>query len=239
MSSVLIIVVAFACLQASMFAFQPSSSDDGLFLLALGGFVMAGLLMALYVALWGSSVALRAIGLAAAVLLPLGAWANGSTLIYGADRVVREPLRLGYITPDLRNLVANVEAASWNRTRDPHSLAVRVDPSLGPVLGWSLRQQRHLTWGPARGAIADEVVIRPAVAGADEGFGPEPYVGATYAPVGRWIPDFRPADPDASAPHSTARALARWYFHRSGDSGVDSSLLFDRVDLFLKAEEGQ
>jgi hypothetical protein len=237
MAAVLVVVVAFASIQSSMFAFQTPPGDDGLFLLALGGFVMAGLLIALYFALWGASGAARAVGLAAIVLLPLGAWANGSPAVYSAARVLREPLRLSYATPDLQQLVANVEAASWNRTRDPHSLPIRVDPSLAPLLAWPLRNQQHLTWGQARGAIEDEVVIRPSAAQSDEGFGPDAYVGATYEPSGRWIPVFRPAEAPNADPHATARAFARWYFHRAGGSTLESDLVFDRVDVFLKAEE--
>lgn len=241
MAAVLVIVVAFAALQASKFAFQTPSSDDGLYFLAIGGLVMAGLLVVLYVALWGSRAAARATGLAALVLLPLGAWANGSGANYSDARVLREPLRLDYVTPDLRHLVANVEAASWNRTRDPHELDIRVDPSLAPLLAWPLREQRHVTWAPARGALEAEAVIRPSGGAPDEGFGPAPFVGATYQPYGHWLPRFpAAAGVDAVDPHGPTRTLARWYLHRaSTGQTLESDLVFDPVDMFLMAEEAE
>ncbi len=238
MAAVLAIVVAFATLQAGKFAFQSPPGDDGLFLLAVGGLVMAALLVVLYVALWGANVAARAGGLAALALLPLGAWANGSAASYSNARVLREPFRLDFVTPDLRRLVANVEAASWNRTRDPHSLSIRVDPSLAPLVAWPFRDQRNLTWGPARGSLEAEAVIRPSGATADDGFGPDPFVGATYEPYGHWVPTFRATGTDVVDPHGVARGFARWYLQRGGaGQSLESDLVFDPVDMFLKAEE--
>jgi hypothetical protein len=235
MAAVLVVVACFAALQGAKLAFQTPPGDDGLFLLTVGSVAMLGLLVALYVGLWGPAVAARAAGLAALFVLPAAAWAQGSGIVAPDGRTVREPLRSEFVTSDLANLVHNVEMASWNRTRDPHSLELRIDPALAPLLAWPLRAQRGLTWGPGRGTVEAEAVIRPADTGG-EGFGPAPYVGHTYEPSGRWLPTLRPPDGGAD-PHATLRTAARWYLQRrSPGAALETDLRFDRVDLYLKAE---
>jgi hypothetical protein len=235
MAAILVCVVGFVAVQAVAFA-NDAPSETGRFMLVLGGLVMVALLVVLFVALWGRAVALRALGLAALVLLPALAWANGSALNYQTTMALREPLRGSFVTPDVTRLADNVKAASWNRTMDPDALALRVDPSLAPVLAWPLRDH-DITWAAASGEVTDEIVIRPRLTTDTEGFGPDPYVGGTYAYTGSWIRSF-PAGESETDPQGSARAFARWLLQRrSPSAGPDADIAYQYVDVFLKAED--
>jgi hypothetical protein len=235
MTAILVCVAGFISVQAVAFA-NDSPTETGRYFLVLGGVAMLALLVVLFVALWGRGVALRAVGLAALVILPAMAWANGSALNFQTSMSLREPLRRSFVTPDVTRLVENIDAASWNRTSDPHALGVRVDPTLAPVLAWALRDHK-ITWGGATGEVADEVVVRPHLTTDVEGFGPDPYVGGTYAYTGSWIRSF-PAGGSETDPQAGARSFARWFLQRRSPSAApDADIAYQYVDVFLKAED--
>ncbi|MFQ5460588.1 MAG: hypothetical protein ACE5EL_07320, partial [Anaerolineae bacterium] len=179
----------------------------------------------------------RAVGLAALVTLVVLGWSNGARAAYGARQDLREPLRPVFVAPDAARLVANLREVSWARTKDPYAMDIRVDPALGPSLGWLLRDHGGVTWGVAAGAVEDSAVVRPA---RGEGFGPAAYVGASFKPVGLWRLGTRGASGEgeqANRLQSWARAFVRWYMLRlAPGEGRDDDLQFDEVQLYLKVE---
>ncbi|HAJ36294.1 MAG TPA: hypothetical protein DCL15_11430 [Chloroflexi bacterium] len=116
-------------------------------------------------------------------------------------------------SPDVRNLVRDVERLSSIRRGDPNQIDMQVvyDVSPDPVLGWQLRAMRNLRHV---GAASVESVQGDSAPGAappvlplvvaptprnDTLALPDPYIGARYTTVVRWQPTMLPPANDDGA----------------------------------------
>ncbi len=235
MCALLLAVAAFAGLQAVAFAAAPAA-DDATFVIVVGAVLALGALAVVFMALWGKAVTRRAVGLAALVTLAVLGWSNGARAAYWSRQDLREPLRPVFVAPDAARLEANLREVSWARTKDPYAMDIRVDPALGPTLGWLLRDHGGVRWGGvAKAAVEDSAVVRPV---GGEGFGPAAYVGAPFKPRGLWRLGTRGVSGEgeqANRLQSWAKAFARWYMLRlAPGEGRDDDLQFDEVQLYLK-----
>jgi len=103
-----------------------------------------------------------------------------------------------------------VKSVSYERERDPHSLAILVQNELRPTLAWYLREFKHVTYTTTPGpAPKTPVVLTPAPKDALPLGG---YVGqrlrltSTWSPAGLSLPD-----------------LLKWYFFRSPSGALQNT----------------
>jgi hypothetical protein len=122
-------------------------------------------------------------------------------------------------SPDVRNLVQDVERLSSIRRGDPNQIDMQVvyDVSPDPVLGWQLRAMRNLQHVgaasvesaqgdpmPGAAALVLPLVVAPTPRNDTLAL-PDPYIGARYATVLRWQPAMLPP-----ASNSEADAQLQW-----------------------------
>jgi hypothetical protein len=113
-------------------------------------------------------------------------------------------------SPDVRNLVQDVERLSSSRRGDPNQIDVQVvyDVSPDPLLGWQLRAMRNLQHvGAANVSAAQQtdplsgaapvlpLVVAPTPRNDTLAL-PDPYIGAEYTTVHRWQPAMLPPASD-------------------------------------------
>ncbi len=143
-----------------------------------------------------------------------GAW----RLNYGHATV--EPAGWQYAIghPELLILVDDVETLSAHRTGDPQQLPVKVQTAArteadvrvvparpDPLVGWQLRNMRHLEWVESP-FVAEDAEVLPLVitAGTDEDAGeatglPAGYGGSVYHVESTWLPSTLVRDTTAAA----------------------------------------
>ncbi len=224
MTGVIVIAMIFALIQGALYANSASDSAWSLMVLAAA---LSGILIAVYAILWGSGTALRVAGVTTLILLAVAGWANGWSLSYSTDNVLREPMHPRYVVCDARNLVDNLAGASWAATRDPNAASTRVDPALRPSLEWLLRNRTELNWSEPQGEISEFAAIARET-GMPQEFGPSGYYGQTYSIVGEWYPDFG----------RSSQNFLRWWLQRLGpaESGPMSDVTLEGADLYIRVD---
>ncbi len=126
----------------------------GLFIviLTLGAFGALALMTVASVGWWRA----QNIGVALLVLW-LGGWGlRQSTMLNFLPPNTSEPLVARAASPNIRDLVRDLEDISRWRANDSHTLAIRADESLGPIVAWYLRAFPRAQFA-ARPVIAPEV----------------------------------------------------------------------------------
>ncbi len=143
--------------------------------------------------------------------------------------------------PDMRLLAADVATLSALRTGDATELAVQIQvapitdaggrtiPAVpDPVVGWTLRNMRNVTWVQAPVVSAEQrpapliVVPGATLQAALDQFETSMYVGSQYRVETYWLPDrlerdptlFVATDPAARLWAETLRPWFRWKFYR-------------------------
>jgi hypothetical protein len=230
MVGLVLIVLGYGLLHALAYA-NAASLDEGMgaWRRAMGAMAMAVLLVGVFALLWSPRLALRVAGLSALVALAALAWSNGSYLNYRPAAVLREPMRPRYVTPDAGRLARTLAEASWAATRDPQTLAALVDPALGPLVAWELRERRNLRWALPQALESEGAVIVPAQdpEALSLALGPTPLRGQRYAVTGTWDPVF-----------ADSQTFVRWLLQRRPAPGTampGENPQFEQVDLYVRA----
>lgn len=135
-------------------------------------------------------------------------------------------------SPDVRNLVRDVERLSSIRRGDPNQIDMQVvyDVRPDPVLGWQLRAMRNLRHvgaaevssmqaDPSLGVTPVLPLVVAPTARNDALALPDPYIGARYTTVVRWQPTMLPpaaiGESDAQLQWTTYwRPRLQWLLYR-------------------------
>jgi len=150
---------------------------------------------------WGARTGLRAAAIVVGVALLVLTAHMGAPAAYLAESAPAEMLAPTTAAPDVRNMVRVAEELSYQRLRDPHRLAVTVDRSLEPLLGWYLRDFVELKFVSSVGMQPNTpLVIVPATG---EHAALPRYVGQRFRLSTWWRPE-----------GLSGRALGRWLFYR-------------------------
>ncbi len=150
---------------------------------------------------WGARTGLRAAAVAAGIVLLILTVHMGAHAAYLATPAPAELLVPTAATPDVKNLVRVAEELSYQQLRDPHRLAVTVDRSLEPLLGWYLRDFVEVKFVSSVGMQpGTPLVIVPATG---EYVALPGYLGQRFRLSTWWRPT-----------GLSGRALGRWLFYR-------------------------
>jgi hypothetical protein len=136
------ILAAYGLLQLANYADDPQPTLLNLGLVAFAFIVALAVLFALA---WGGRVALRGVGVSAVVALAVLTIHSGTWLNYRSQDAPQEWLLPNATSPDVRRLVELMHALSYQRERDPNTMAITVEARLTPVLGWYLRDFEAVT----------------------------------------------------------------------------------------------
>jgi hypothetical protein len=154
--------------------------------------------------LWAQEQALRVGALAVLILLG-GLTVRATTAVaYQAARDPRESLTLAPTSVQVRDLEHWLARLSSTQARDPRALAVAYDPSLGSLIGWTLRHYPNAlpTWRPHAAPDVWPAMITPSLPPDER---PTGYVGQRFRLVETW---------DWGATPFAARERLRWFLYR-------------------------
>lgn len=235
MTLILLVVAAYSLVTAFAAVADVQGAEEARLRL-LGGLAVMGVLVLVYLFLWGAATTLRVVGLTWLVVGAFLGWSGSAALNYRASLVVAEPMRPTFVTPDATRLAADLVAVSMVRYRDPNAIPTVVDPNLAPVLGWQLRALRDLKWAEARGQRTEDAVITTAaISGGDEpAFGQSPYLGRRYLVRGSFVPTF--LQEGAEDPWS----FLRWLLRREpvrGPTIGGGNVQLDPASMYLKVDD--
>lgn len=163
----------------------PGATETGVLLLAVVALVLAVFVVGLAV---GSIGAARAANLGALlVTLVLALWGVRAMWLanFSNSDTVDELIAGEQTSLQARDLVSDLEWESEWRANDPHTLAVRAEASLNPVVHWYLRSFKDLHWvQQAQGTGGVEALVTTADAPPPAGV----WVDQRYRLTMNWQP---------------------------------------------------
>jgi uncharacterized protein (TIGR03663 family) len=189
------VLAAYGLLQ---FANYANDARPAFLNLGLVAFAFIGSLVVLFAFAWGVQVALRGAGISAILMLAVLTIHAGTWLNYRSQDAPKEWLLPDATSTDVRRVVEQMHDLSYQRERDPDTLAVTVEAGLVPALGWYLRDFESVTVvqsiGPGVQTPLVLVSARPETAAQPGYVGQGFWLSTTWTPAGlggsglwRWV----------------------------------------------------
>lgn len=200
-------VVVFFAIQLAGYA----TTGQAIYLyLALVALVVLPSLVALCWMWLGQGPALRCGGIISLLVLAMLTVSLSVGLNYHRAADPREPMVAEATSSGIIDLVTTLERVSSHQDGDPHTIAVTVEESIGPVLAWQLRDFRNTRFVEQLSpAIETPVVITPAE--EEEPTLGGSYVGQSFVLQATWNPQ-----------GLTRTERVRWLLYRDAPTPVRS-----------------
>ena len=135
---------------------------------------------------WDRGTAVRGLALLSLLFFGMLTLHNGVHASYLSTQEPRETLLTTSTSPQVLDAVRLVKSLSYERERDPYSLAILIQNELRPTLAWYLREFKNVTYTSTPGpAPKTPVILTPAPKDAPPLGG---YVGQRLRLSSTWSP---------------------------------------------------